>query len=128
MNPLSIFAPGSIKNHFNIALPSTSRSYKWSLSIRLSHLNLCVFGSTCSAHLIILQFFNYECLAMSVYCENPYHLIFSTLLFLPVTSKYLSNTPFQIFPVYFSLSVSETANPSFDFKFFCRKILKLYQY
>jgi hypothetical protein len=54
---------------------------------------------------------------MSAHCENPHHSIFSTLLFLPLTSKYLSNIPFQVFPLYFSLSVFETANPSFDINF-----------
>jgi len=65
---------------------------------------------------------------MSAHCENPHHSIFSTLLFLLLTPKYLSNIPFQIFPVYFSLSVFEAANPSFEIKFHRSKTSKLNQY
>jgi hypothetical protein len=54
---------------------------------------------------------------MNAHCKNPHHSNFSTLLFLPLTSKYLSNIPFHRFPVCFSLSMSETSNPSFDINF-----------
>jgi hypothetical protein len=60
MNPVHATPSYSSKIRFNIVLLSTSRSFKWSLSFRLSHQNpTCIYltptRATCPAHLILLD-------------------------------------------------------------------------
>ena len=104
-----------LKTHLNIILPSTSGSPKWALSLRFSHQNPVYASSlplrsTCSAHLILLDFIPPSILGKE---HRSLNSLICSFLHSPVTSplvgpNILPNTLFQTPSAFASPSMSET--------------------
>jgi hypothetical protein len=90
LNSFRSISPYFIKIHFNIILIFTSRSSKSSPPFWLSNYNfVCIYfpliHSVCPAYLIHFELLTLKYFVKSTNYEGPHYVIFSNLLFLPLS-------------------------------------------